>query len=137
MAKTKRKLAPWTTAFKEQHRKLRPENDIVRGGVKARSGSEELRMAVYRPIAEMFKRENPKCQACWPIFQYIKDAGGNQSKPVGFLADDTQDIHHKRGRDGLLLFDIRNWLSVCRQCHNWIRDNPEAARKLGLDETHK
>lgn len=42
------------------------------------------------------------------------------------------DIHHTRGRRGLMLLEERRWLPVCRRCHRLIHDNPEAARRLGL-----
>ena len=42
------------------------------------------------------------------------------------------DVHHVRGRLGSLLIDARFWKFVCRTCHNWIGDNPDAARARGL-----
>ena len=49
--------------FPEQFKRLHPERSAS-GGVKARSASCEVRMAVYRPIAEMFKRLHPQCECC-------------------------------------------------------------------------
>ena len=40
--------------------------------------------------------------------------------------------HHIRGRLGRLLILIEFWLPVCRKCHNWIHQNPNAARELGM-----
>ena len=42
------------------------------------------------------------------------------------------DLHHKRGRDGELLFDRRYFMPVCRPCHIWIHDNKVEADNLGL-----
>tara|TARA_B100001250_G_scaffold304926_1_gene266872 strand:- start:6195 stop:6602 length:408 start_codon:yes stop_codon:yes gene_type:complete len=43
------------------------------------------------------------------------------------------DIHEPltRARGGSIL-DVENTMAVCRACHTWIHDNPEAATKLGL-----
>ena len=94
---TKRPLAPWTKAFPKQAKALRPEAGRA-GGVKARSGSEAVRMAIYVPIANMFKKTNPWCQNCFRC--------------------PTMDVHHTKGRDGLLLFDVRHFQALCRQCHS-------------------
>lgn len=42
------------------------------------------------------------------------------------------DIHHTRGRISSLLLDVRFWLALDRQKHNWIGENPKAARQSGL-----
>jgi len=43
------------------------------------------------------------------------------------------DIHEPltRARGGSIL-ETENSMAVCRNCHTWIHDNPEAATKLGL-----
>lgn len=117
--------ALWATAFPEQHKKLRPEQTKA-GGVRYRSVSEDMRMAIYVPIAKMFKEHNPWCQCC----AIIRGIDPNDARV-------TEDIHHTRGREGLLLFDIRYWLAACRICHNWIKDHPKEAIELGLDQSHK
>src|ERR1017187_298118 len=114
MIKKTRKLAIWTTAYPDQAKALHPERSRA-GGVKARSASEEVRMAIYRPIAEMFKREHPCCVVCVEMERYGA----------------TSDIHHQLGRDALLLFDIRHWLPVCRFHHAQIHDNPAWAKENG------
>ncbi len=43
----------------------------------------------------------------------------------------TVDIHHKKGRIGKLLCDIRYWLAVSREGHGRIENNPEWAYKMG------
>jgi len=37
-------------------------------------------------------------------------------------------VHHSRGRLGALLTDTRYWVPVSAVGHQWIHDNPEAAR---------
>ena len=43
------------------------------------------------------------------------------------------DIHEPltRARGGSIL-DVKNTMAVCRKCHTWIHDNPEASKVLGL-----
>ena len=118
--KVKRAKAIWTKAFPTQAKALRPENTAA-GGVKARSQSESVRMAVYLPIAALFKHANPWCQCCVAI----RGVNFNDARL-------TTQIHHRRGRAGLLLYDTRYFLACCQTCHNWIGENIEESRKLGL-----
>jgi len=41
------------------------------------------------------------------------------------------DIHHTKGR-GKYHLDTSTWLSVCRNCHMWIENNPADAKELGF-----
>ena len=41
------------------------------------------------------------------------------------------EIHHKQGR-GVYHLDTSTWLSVCRNCHNWIENNPSESYELGF-----
>jgi len=41
-------------------------------------------------------------------------------------------VHHKRGRLGKLLTETKHWVALCFDCHRWVHDNPEWARKSGL-----
>lgn len=113
------KKAPWVRTYPDQAKRLSPERSQA-GGVKSRSDSERVRMAVYNRIAQLFKAAYPFCQTHHIISPNI----GNVAR--------TEDVHHLRGRSGLLLFDIRSWKACCRECHNWIGANPEKATRLGL-----
>ena len=41
------------------------------------------------------------------------------------------DEHHTRGRAGSLRDDPRFKRNLCRDCHRWVHDHPEAAREGG------
>jgi hypothetical protein len=43
----------------------------------------------------------------------------------------STDVHHMKGRIGPLLTDVNYFLSVCRQCHDWIEGHPIEAKELG------
>jgi hypothetical protein len=117
--KTKQPKNIAAQAFPDQFKRLRPES-TERGGVKARSGSEARRMEVYRPIAELFKHDNPWCVCC----AHVRGVDRNDA----WL---TEDVHHSKGREGLLLFDVRNFMPVCRSCHQWIHAHPAEAKARG------
>lgn len=75
-------------------------------------------MKVYLEKRRQLFRGHPHCQAC-PIRGLEKSRW-------------SKDCHHLRGRAGSLFLDERFFLAVCRQCHDFIRDNIAEARKLGL-----
>lgn len=90
------------------------------GGIRARTALHDARMAVYRAIKELFLLKEPTCQAC----RFFR---GQNANPLW-----SDDVHHTRGREGLLLFDVRFFKAVCIPCHSKIHDNPELSRKFGL-----
>jgi len=45
------------------------------------------------------------------------------------------DLHHKCGRTGKLLTDVRYFMAVCRSCHNAIEREPEMAKEKGFSLT--
>lgn len=47
----------------------------------------------------------------------------------------SEDVHHKRGRVGKLLTDVRYFLAVCRKHHKIIEDNPLWAKENGYSES--
>ena len=120
--KPKRAKALWTQikspGFQAQAAQLHPER-AAHGGMSAISASKKVRDAVYRGIAELFKLQFPFCQCCVSVRKVR-------------LAAPTEDVHHSRGKSGLLYFDVRWFVPVCRKCHIWIGDNLEKARELGV-----
>ena len=122
--KKKRPLALWTTAFKSQHKALRPENTAA-GGVKARSQSESVRMEIYNAIRALYLKANPFCEC------HDQTRGSRRDFSQPYREKSTQ-IHHKRGRDGLLLFDVRHFCACCSSCHSWIDAHRTEAQALGL-----
>lgn len=77
--------------------------------------SKELRR--YSALREQYLRQHPICQA--------------KVKCRGKLAT---DIHHMKGR-GKYLLDTTKFLSVCRDCHDWITEFSNEAIELGLSES--
>lgn len=108
-SKPKRSKANWTKVPGAQVSRKTERKTRVR----PRSPKMEGRMRAYWKLAAEYLKANRKCQCpgCW-----------NRSR----------DIHHARGRVGSLLTDWRHWLALCRPCHNWVAEHPEAARLAGF-----
>lgn len=75
-------------------------------------------LKTYTILRKVFLESKPNCEA------NIKD----------ICLDKADQIHHKIGR-GENLLNVKTWLSVCFDCHQWITLNPEQAIKLGFSES--
>ncbi len=64
----------------------------------------------YKKIKIQFLEDNPLCEVC----------GGRAS-----------DLHHKLGRMGDMLTEVKYFLSVCREDHIKIELNPKWAKEKG------
>lgn len=116
-SKVKRK-ALWTTlpayaASTTSKPTSPPRKPLRRTRVRPRSKAMKRRLQEYWKLAARFLADHPHC----------KKTGCK--KP-------SKDVHHTRGRAGELLLDWRLWLPLCREDHDWVRDNPAAARSAGL-----
>ena len=69
----------------------------------------------YRIVRDNFMKQNPSCQA---------NLKGCTKKAT--------DLHHKKGRTGKLLIDTKNFMSLCRSCHNKIEDGGEWVYETGF-----
>lgn len=93
-----------------------------------------------RPIRRMSKRlARDRRKDCAIVRDWIKgkpcDAAGlyTATGPVcSFGPHKATDRHHTRGRLGPLLHDQRYWLPLCRRAHDFVRDHPAEAKRLGL-----
>jgi hypothetical protein len=41
-------------------------------------------------------------------------------------------VHHSKGRVGELFLDVRYWVPLCLQAHEWVERNPKEAKEKGL-----
>jgi hypothetical protein len=53
-----------------------------------------------------------------------------QIRVFGVCTTTAKDVHHK-GKRGKNYLDKTLMVAVCRECHNWIHENPGKARELG------
>jgi hypothetical protein len=68
----------------------------------------------YTKLRKKFMEANPMCQASLPCCN-----------------NSSTDLHHMAGRGEYHLV-VNTWLSVCRECHDWIHTHPKEARELNL-----
>ena len=50
---------------------------------------------------------------------------------TGDCLGQATEVHHKKGRENLLLLDQKYWLPICRNCHRFITDNSRWAINAG------
>jgi hypothetical protein len=71
--------------------------------------NQRLRKGWYRILRDVYFLLHPTCEIC------------HRRKGTS--------LHHKAGRKGFNLF--RYFMSLCRECHNWIHYNSKEATRLG------
>ncbi len=79
------------------------------------SNQQKLLNKAYKILAAELKPLHPKCQ-------------GNLSGCTG----KTTDIHHSKGRRGILLIISRYFKYLCHDCHDFCTVNSKEAKELGL-----
>lgn len=79
--------------------------------IKKLSKKRQAENKIYLTIREKFLQENPQC-AVYP-------------------SEKATQVHHKKGRIGKLLTDVRYFLPVSDRAHREIELNPEWAKKMG------
>ena len=84
--------------------------------IKKISEKHKKTISEYSVIRKSFLEKNPNCKA--------------KLKGCGIKATEVHHIIPKRSKETWL--DENNFLSVCRQCHDWIHQNNVEAQKLGL-----
>lgn len=65
----------------------------------------------YAKVRARYMEEHPICEAC-------------HDRP-------STELHHKRGRIGALLADVRFFMAVDTGCHRFITEHPARAREAG------
>lgn len=85
------------------------------------SESKKKKDEEYKIVRDEFMLEHPICQAKI-----------NNSKTKCSI--NSTDCHHISGKVGDLYLDKKNFLAVCRPCHNYIEVNPKEAKELGFSK---
>lgn len=70
----------------------------------------------YSLQRKLFLEQHPMCQA----------------HVSGICQQYSSQVHHKKGRTGELLLDVRYWLAVCHNCHHEIEMKPLWAKEMGF-----
>ena len=69
----------------------------------------------YKEVRSAYMKKHPKCEVC--------------------KRNNATEIHHMAGRIGDKLTDINNFMSVCRECHFLIENNPNWAKEHGYSKS--
>lgn len=72
----------------------------------------------YYPLQRQFLEDHPFCQIC--------EARG------AMPPNRSTEVHHKFGRIGSLLCDVRGFVASCFPCRDFPHSNPKKARELGV-----
>ena len=81
--------------------------------IAARSERGRERNAEYLKVRDEFLKAHPFCQVCPETHA-------------------SEQVHHRRGRVGMLLTYTPEFVATCFEGHQWIDANREKARELGL-----
>lgn len=85
----------------------------------------------YRGLAPISLKRQEKMKLYFELRdKFLKQHKNCECGQIGCDKKAT-DIHHTRGR-GINFLNTATWKALSRQCHRFITDNPEAAKKLGL-----
>jgi hypothetical protein len=109
----KQPKATWTRAFPEQMR-VAPKK--VRRYIARKVPVKRGRSDRQKEYLKLKARFLARCGNTCPVMNYM----------LG-LQRSVSDVHHTRGRAGTLLIDMRYWIPVSREAHNWIHENPDKA----------
>lgn len=91
--------------------------------IKRRSNKRAKQERLYLKLRDKFLQENPQCAV--HKLKFHDPWGG-----VHFCV--ATQVHHKKGRIGDLLTDVRYFLPVCDEGHKEIEDNPKWAKEQGF-----
>lgn len=72
-----------------------------------------------KKLLQIYERERDEYMAAHEVCE-VKGCGSP-----------ANDLHHKAGRVGSLLYDKDYFMAVCRGCHDYIHDYPKEAEKKG------
>lgn len=84
--------------------------------MRAVSKKRARQMREYAQLRAGFLTANPRC---------------------GFPGGCTQpasDVHHRKGRVGVLLLDVTKWSALCRPHHGFLTEHPAIAYEMGMSE---
>lgn len=90
---------------------------MKRTALKRQSKKQASRLARYLPIRNDFLKKFPACGICLVL---------------DMTPAPSTEVHHKFGRNGSLLFDVRGFVPSCRAHREWPHTNGALARELGV-----
>lgn len=89
-------------------RKLKKEENKQKN-INPFSEKRNKQLKLYRQVRDVYMKEKTICE-------------------VNECARKSEDLHHKNGRIGEMLYNTAYFMAVCRSCHQKIHNNPSWAR---------
>jgi len=105
----------------------------------SRKRSKQQRERAIMVRSELGRRE--LCEAGARIYQYRVETYGQAEADLlneryarcnGLAVELHEPLTRARGGS---ILDPANTVAICRSCHDWVHDHPEAATKIGLLRT--
>lgn len=110
------------------HRSALPPKNKGRG-MKKVSDKRKGELAEYRKLRDKFLADNPRCQGK----HYVGVCSENfVGQAVHGCFNKSVDLHHRAGRIGAKLTDVKDFVALCRKCHTRVHEHPTEARALNL-----
>jgi len=100
----------WGKGFCKYHQHLRTDKKQKTPNPIAKKRAEEYK--IYRPRRDKYMSEHPICE-------------------VKGCCNPSNDLHHKNGRTGVMLYNIKHFMAICRKDHTKIDEDPIWARENG------
>ena len=85
---------------------------ISKGRIKKCSDKQAERLKEYRIVRDKYLKENPTCARCGTT--------------------NNLSLHHLAGREGKLLTDVNNFMTLCIPCHSWASEFTKDAIEQGF-----
>lgn len=80
--------------------------------LKPMSDKQAERLKEYRIVRDKFLKDNPTCARCGTT--------------------NNLSLHHLAGREGKLLTDVNNFMTLCIPCHSWATEFTKDAIEQGF-----
>ena len=75
------------------------------------SKARQADLKIYAVARDQYLKDNPMCERC--------------------KIERSDQIHHKKGKVGSMLYNKTYFMAVCFECHRYIEDNPNESKQKG------
>ncbi len=99
---------------------------MKRGRINPMSKKRKRENAEYTRSRARYLEEHQACEMCIPI-HVISDGSHGSPRPRP-----SNQIHHRKGRDGPYYLDEAWWYASCPECHAWEDRHRGLARQYGI-----
>ncbi len=102
--------------------KPEPRSKKKRKRIPYMSDSRKLDQKLYESERKDYLEANPECERCIWL---------EKEENILRMILSSDQIHHRRGRIGSLLYNPKYFMACCNRCHKHIEANPKESFKMG------